>query len=184
MKQAKGQMDSSAVDLQNETEQRCPEGLMLRKIEGKGTGVFAQYDWPSGKKICDCSGYKVSLNKVTAMCLQVDENVFLQGTGEFDDFVNHSCDPNCVIRFENGTAVLYVLKDIKAGEELTFDYNTSDWDMLEQEENSGEQLTFDCLCQSSNCVGRVKGFRHLTAEQRNARKNSLSPLLIKNFSVY
>lgn len=184
MKQAKGDTDSSAVDVQKQTEPHCPEGLMLRRIEGKGRGVFAQRDWPAGKKICDCSGYKVTLERVTAMCLQVDENVFLQGTGEFDDFVNHSCDPNCVIRFENGNAVLYVLKNIKEGEELTFDYNTSDWDMLEQEENSGEELTFNCLCQSAFCVGQVKGFRHLTAEQREARKSSLSPLLVKKFSVY
>lgn len=47
--------------------------------------------------------------------------------GALGRFINHSCDPNCetqkwVVRGELAIG-LFALRDIAAGEELTFDYN-------------------------------------------------------------
>lgn len=47
--------------------------------------------------------------------------------GNISRFINHSCEPNCetqkwLIRGELAIG-LFTLKDIKAGQELTFDYN-------------------------------------------------------------
>lgn len=134
------------------------------------------------ERICVCSGYKTDIEHVTAMSLQMGENVFLHGVGEFDDYINHSCDPNCVVRFENDEAILYVLRDIKTGEELTFDYNTSDWDLVEQGQRTNSDLSFTCRCGSENCVGDIKGFRHLSESQRAKRKTYLSPFLLGRFS--
>lgn len=160
----------------------CPEGLEVCSVDGKGLGVFARRDMQAGHRICVCSGYITDIEHVTAMSLQLDEDVFLHGVGEFDDYINHSCDPNCVVRFEDGSAVLVVLKAIGAGEELTFDYNTSDWDLVEQGEKTNLDLSFTCRCQSKNCVGEIKGFRHLNAAQRAQRKEYLSPFLAGRFS--
>lgn len=47
--------------------------------------------------------------------------------GALGRFINHSCEPNCetqkwVVHGELAIG-LFVLKDVQAGEELTFDYN-------------------------------------------------------------
>lgn len=64
-------------------------------------------------------------------------------------FVNHSCDPNCHIEkwFVEGEICvgLFASKDIRAGSELTYDYNFHTFGDQKQE----------CLCGSVKCRGWV-----------------------------
>jgi hypothetical protein len=77
--------------------------------------------------------------------------VFL-ATGGIDDFVNHSCDPNCGLDFRDGRVFLVAVRVIGAGEEVSFDYATS---------TTREGLSFfpgwrfSCLCGARNCRGEV-----------------------------
>ncbi|MHB1310989.1 MAG: SET domain-containing protein-lysine N-methyltransferase [Gemmatimonadaceae bacterium] len=68
-------------------------------------------------------------------------------------YMNHHCEPSTEIRDR------YVIarRDLAAGEDVTFDYNTTEYDLAEP---------FTCHCGSARCVGVVRGARHLTAEQR------------------
>ena len=63
----------------------------------------------------------------------------------FCRFINHSCEPNCKSAqwYVNSLRRigLFTLKDVKAGEELTFDYN---W-----ERNQG--CIQKCLCGTASC---------------------------------
>jgi hypothetical protein len=68
-------------------------------------------------------------------------------------FLNHSCEPNCVIRGRE----LIAVKTIEPDQEITFNYNTTEYDIAE---------TFDCYCGSANCVGRISGFRFLPRAER------------------
>lgn len=68
-------------------------------------------------------------------------------------YLNHHCEPSAWIH----ERVLVALRDIAPGEGVTFDYNTTEWDMASP---------FDCHCGSAHCVGRVRGAKHLTPEQR------------------
>jgi SET domain len=60
-------------------------------------------------------------------------------------FINHSCDPNCVTQkwhvLGESCIGLFTLRDVKAGEELTFDYNF--------ETVGGQQK--ECLCGAKSC---------------------------------
>jgi histone-lysine N-methyltransferase NSD2 len=66
-------------------------------------------------------------------------------------FINHSCNPNCALEIEDdkGTphACIFVLKKIKSGSELTFDYK---W-QCKQEDPFPE-----CLCGSKNAMVKLK----------------------------
>ncbi len=75
-------------------------------------------------------------------------------------YMNHACDPSTVIRDREVIA----LRDIAAGADVTFDYNTTEWDMAEP---------FACRCGAAGCVGFVRGARHLTPEQRAMRADLL-----------
>jgi hypothetical protein len=68
-------------------------------------------------------------------------------------FMNHSCDPTVFVR---GTAVIS-RKTIEFGQDITFNYNTTEFDMAEP---------FDCRCGSDGCTGLVQGFRHLPEGER------------------
>jgi len=68
-------------------------------------------------------------------------------------FLNHSCEPNT--RLEG--RALVAIADIRTGDEVTFDYDTTEWDMASP---------FPCACGASTCRGLVRGFRHLAPAQR------------------
>ncbi len=70
-------------------------------------------------------------------------------------FLNHACDPSAVLRGRH----LVARRAIAVGGDVTFDYATTEWDMA---------TPFVCHCGSSQCRGRVLGYRHLTDEQRAA----------------
>lgn len=92
--------------------------------------------------------------------LQVGRNVHLSESKGFDDFVSHSCNPNCrAVEFETGKYGLRALRDIAVGEEITFNYNTTEYEL---------DPPFDCLCNAEDCIGRVQGYKHLTPAQRRA----------------
>ena len=67
--------------------------------------------------------------------------------------MNHSCDPSTIIHTKYLTVV--AARCIAAGEELTFFYPSTEWDMARP---------FACRCQAPRCLRFVTGAKHLTFE--------------------
>ena len=61
--------------------------------------------------------------------------------------INHSCDPNCETDIIKGKIWIIAIRDIKKGEELTYDYGF-DWEDYEDH---------PCKCGAKNCVGYIVG---------------------------
>lgn len=61
-------------------------------------------------------------------------------------FLNHSCEPNAA--FDDRR--LIALRPIAAAEQITFDYNTTEYDLASP---------FECHCGSAGCCGVVRGAR-------------------------
>src|SRR5438105_3579586 len=117
--------------------------LEVRKTEGKGRGVFAAIPIPAGARILELQGEicKAADIPPDAMTMQIDDDLWLCSDGTaLDDCINHSCEPNT--GFAKNDLVLYALRDIAPGEELSWDYSTSiseaGWSLL-------------CLCESNQC---------------------------------
>jgi hypothetical protein len=68
-------------------------------------------------------------------------------------YLNHSCEPNAYLR----GLELVALADIPARSEITFDYNTTEWELASP---------FTCLCGAPSCVGTVRGYRWLDEAAR------------------
>ncbi|NDJ54303.1 MAG: SET domain-containing protein [Chloroflexi bacterium] len=85
--------------------------------------------------------------KQRSLSLQVEEGLYLvpQGLDNPADWVNHSCTPNAGL---SGQIGLVAMRDIAAGEEITFDYAMSDGDPYDE---------FECACGTPNCRQRVTG---------------------------
>ena len=50
------------------------------------------------------------------------------------------------------------LRAINVGEEMTFFYPATEWDMSQ---------TFACNCKTPQCLGNIRGGKHLSAEEAN-----------------
>lgn len=68
-------------------------------------------------------------------------------------FLNHACEPNTRLVGRD----LVAIADLRAGDQVTFDYDSTEWDMA---------APFACACGAPTCRGLVRGFRHLTPAQR------------------
>ena len=63
---------------------------------------------------------------------------------------------------------LVAIREIAAGEKLTFNYLTTEWDMAEP---------FACQCGAPDCFKDIAGFRHLPLNRRISLEPLLTPFL-------
>jgi hypothetical protein len=81
--------------------------------------------------------------------IQIDNDLFIAPVtaGEREAsmlYSNHSCDPNLGMR---GEITFVAMRNIRAGEELTHDWATTDDD----------DYSVECKCGASNCRGTLTG---------------------------
>jgi len=78
-------------------------------------------------------------------------------------FVNHSCAPNCETDQIRGKIWIIALRDIAAGEELTYDYNLYDGDD-----------DAPCTCGAARCRGSLYSRSYLRKLERVRAKKALA----------
>lgn len=118
-----------------------------------GMGLFALHDLPEGTELVQLAGPFLTLNQVrakgplaaNALQVGVDRYLDLAAPGRF---ANHACRPNAGIR---GDVHLVALRDLKAGEEIRFDYSTT----------IGDGWTMECRCGDDACRGLIAAYRLL-----------------------
>ena len=135
----------------------------------KGRGVVAGRAIPRGALVLRFEGPVFDKQSCPdfSEALQVGVDAWMWSSGGLDDLVNHSCEPSLGLWQVAGHTYLLALRDVAAGEELSFDYSTSmvdePWDME------------GCLCGASQCRGLVGNFLDIPLEamQRYARQRVL-----------
>lgn len=150
-----------------------PKFLMVKNTKDKGNSLVTVTSISKGEVIFKFLGDYVSrstLGPDPNRAIQVDEDIYLESKGCYQDFTNHSCNPNAFI--SSPDHCLVALRDIKQGEEITFNYNASEYDLIDQ------GCSFQCSCKSENCVGEIKGFKYLNIEQKFNLSELLSPYLL------
>lgn len=139
---------------------QCKDG------SSKGWGVKTNHLIKKGTYILEYVGEVVSerefkermatlyINDIHHYCLHLEGGLFIDGHRMGSDcrFVNHSCEPNCEMQkwSVNGLSrmALFASRDIRPGEELTYDYNFSLFNPAEGQV---------CRCDSQNCRGVIGG---------------------------
>jgi hypothetical protein len=84
------------------------------------------------------------------MTVQVSETDHIELSPSWLAFINHSCEPNT--RFDPALRALVAEREIAPGDELTFFYPSTEWDMA---------TPFDCRCGALRCIGRIDGASRL-----------------------
>lgn len=117
------------------------------KTENKFRTLTTQQAYKKGEVICDLpsENIKDSPNRFTVQIAR-DQHTHVGKLAA----LNHSCDPNVILDTEN--MVMIARRDIAKGEELSFFYPSTEWEM---------QAPFICLCGAANCIHVVAGARFL-----------------------
>jgi len=93
----------------------------------------------------------------------VNSRYDLDGDFEYNDarLINHSCNPNCEVNGKGLKLWIFALRDIKKGEELSYDYGFGYDEDYKQ---------FVCKCGAKNCVGYIvrEGSRWRIKKSRSA----------------
>lgn len=115
----------------------------------RGWGVFASRDLFQGERLIKITPLSIS-DTPNQHSIQMDwgkhTNVDIPAR-----YVNHCCnEANVGIKIRGEAADFYALRDIPEGEELLWDYETSEYQVSE---------SFPCSCGSSTCRGQILGFR-------------------------
>lgn len=137
---------------------------VVRRSSIHQRGVFARRDIPAGVKVIEYVGEKITKAESERRGLELMEKASKTGGAAVYIFtlnkkydldggkpwnsarlINHSCDPNCEAFITGGRIWIYSKRDIKKGEELSFNYG---FDMETWKDHP-------CRCGSEKCVGYI-----------------------------
>jgi len=130
------------------------ELVIFRASPIHGIGGFAKTDLPRRTRILEYSGERIDKQESLRRCEKNNEYIFalndetdLDGNVSWNParFINHSCSANCEAEIDGGRIWFFARRDIRKGEELTFNY---EYDLVEYRE-------YPCHCGSPECVGFI-----------------------------
>jgi SET domain-containing protein len=120
-----------------------------------GKGVFATSDIKKGSILAIIGGFIMTLEEescleesVSDLAVQIHDD-FVIGINKIEDRqlidnFNHSCNPNAGF---GGQIFLRAMRDIKTGEQVTFDYAMT--------LGGTKPYELDCLCGATNCRKKI-----------------------------
>ena len=130
----------------------------IRKSNIDNKGLYASQNIKNRAKIIEYKGKILPKKQVeedpkfdnekAIYLFNINKKYDLDGDFEYNTarLINHSCNPNCEV-FGTGLKVwVYAIRDIKKGEELTYDYGFGFDEGYKD---------FPCRCRSKNCAGYI-----------------------------
>lgn len=140
------------------------KNLILKNSKISRKGVFAKKEFGAREEIIDFKGKLINKKELPEInspeddrFMQVGRGLYMGPSNDFDDYFNHSCDPNSGLIFKKNKVILIATKKIEKGEEILWDYST----VME-----GERWEMACLCGSKKCRKRIRNFNSLPKKLR------------------
>jgi SET domain-containing protein len=135
----------------------------LRPSPIQGLGLFATRRIRRGRRLIEYTGERVSPevadsrydddahDRPHTFLFTVDARTSIDASVDGNEarFINHSCNPNCEAVDDAGRIFIEARRDIRPGEELTYDYR------LERDGRWRPDFAwrYACRCGASNCRG-------------------------------
>lgn len=129
----------------------------LKLVETKGKkSVFSKVKLNKNLPIYEFTGSLVTLDEITdhSYYLQISPISYMGPSGDYDDYINHSCNPNCYIHIVGNRAFLYTLNVILPNTEITFDYSLTS-------SLSKDIWNMSCTCNHFLCRKEISGYQYL-----------------------
>jgi SET domain-containing protein len=138
--------------------------IEVRKSGVHGQGVYAVQSIRPGTRIIEYRGERVSWEAAPDddndphtfnFGLENGEVINPEVGGNDARWINHSCDPNCEAVEEDDRVFIYAIRNIRAGEELLYDYQLE----IDEPITEAAKKKFACHCGASNCRGTMLGLK-------------------------
>jgi SET domain-containing protein len=140
--------------------------FLVRRSKIQGRGAFATRAIKRGARIIEYTGERIThaeadvryddlaMRHHHTMLFSLDDVYCIDAAREGNDarYINHSCEPNCEAIQEGDRVFIFALRNIKEGEELTYDYryefdHTMRWSVARR--------IYPCHCGAPSCRGTI-----------------------------
>ena len=130
-------------------------GVFALKAISKGTRIIEYKGTLITDKEADRRYSRMHENSPHTMLFSLDGGWVIDATrrGNSARWINHSCSPNCEIEEEGRRVFIDAGRDIRAGEELTYDYNLQ----IGEKHTKKAQREHACFCGARRCRGTMLG---------------------------
>ena len=145
------------------TRARRPFAVRNSKIHGRG--VFATERIPKGPRLIEYTGeiitWRIADKRYAddgergyhTFLFDIDGKKVIDAAvgGNAARWINHSCAPNCEAVGEGDKIFIEAIRNIKAGEELGYDYGF----VFEERHTPELKARYKCLCGAKTCRGTM-----------------------------
>ncbi|HEX3346411.1 MAG TPA: SET domain-containing protein-lysine N-methyltransferase [Polyangiaceae bacterium] len=140
--------------------------VVVRRSRIQGRGVYAARPLAEGERILEYTGRLITNEEADAQCddesmrrhhtflFGVDDHYTVDGAdgGNEARFINHSCEPNSESVIEGRRVFIDARRDIRAGEEITYDY----WYTADAGYSLADlRRIYPCRCGAPRCRGTL-----------------------------
>ena len=130
-----------------------PLSDLAQVVHGNGdfsSKLISLVDRNPGEVLAKIEG-TISASQRAYTSVQVSEDADIELNSDLV-FCNHSCSPSVLFDMANVEVRVAGDKPLKKGEDVTFFYPSTEWDM---------EQPFQCGCGSQKCIGVVQGAKYL-----------------------
>ncbi len=147
-------------------------GLIIRSSAIHAAGCYTTTDLRKGTRVAEYTGHHMNKDEAD-VCYADSPITYLFGLGDGEIvidghctamFINHSCDANCETRERKGRVWVTAIRDIAAGEEITYDYCLYD---------GGDDEAI-CNCGAEKCRGTMYSKQEVRSRKAAAKKAALN----------
>jgi len=156
----------------------------VRRSGVHGLGVFAVRAIRKGTRIIEYLGDRITHGEADrryedheehdnhTFLFSVDRTLVIDAGvgGNEARFINHSCEPNCESVIEQRRVFIDALRDIRPGEELSYDYQIG----RERNDPPDVDQIYACRCGSARCRGTMLWPPRRPYARRKARASAAS----------
>ena len=131
---------------------RHPFADVLQDNSSHQKSLHATVSFSPGDVICPF-GAGITQSHATYLTVQTGIGKHITLMPEFLQYINHSCAPN--VFFDTTKMQVICLNSLQPGDELTFFYPSTEWEMVQP---------FVCNCSDAGCLQLINGASHLSVE--------------------
>jgi SET domain-containing protein len=142
--------------------------LVIRRSKIHSDGCYTTLPIKRRKLVTEYTGPRLTIKEAddiyeksprTYLFGLTDGEHVIDGDG-VSAFINHSCEPNCEADEIDGRVLITAIRDIRAGEELSYDYNLYDGELDDES---------PCFCKATSCRGSMYSVKEV-ARRAKAKK--------------
>lgn len=153
------------ASMTNRSKKRRSPIAIVRTSSIQGRGVFAGRDIQKGTRVIEYRGERIdqaqeslrydddAMDRHHTFLFKISDEISIDGNSEGNSarYINHSCDPNCEAVNEEGRIWIEAIRNIKRGDELTYDYNYE----VDGPISAEDRQFYICHCGTVKCRGTI-----------------------------